>query len=449
MRTKLIVSITVAVLIASMVAFMRPAYADPDMVIKDLIAGGGNPASAIDVGDITVWNDLDNLYVKYDITEEDWYLTETHLAVATDLDEIPQTKKGNPIPGQFEYSTIHDPPVTEYTYTIPLEWDVDATLYIAAHAKVVKLIGDCASWQWATEVIDFKQGTLVGGGEITDPARTDPSKALGPPDGDFYSLGFVSDGDGYIELGFGYPVYNGLNPDVRTIEITWGRSAYPEERANVYVWPKGGTSWIYIGTVTNHDSSDGSSYVNIPEGVTIVEKIKLVDATDKANFPPTQYPTADGFDLDAVGVHYLLEAEETAWGDGIQFPGENWATYFTYKVQGWNVEGDWVIRVYYGKTYDHDFTFSAVQNGGTFTGTGGYPAGGPPYSIVEVVNGTVSGNIIKFHSVYVDSSTGLPTGYYWDAVGTIAPNGTMSGTWTSSTGQSGNWESISGAATWE
>jgi hypothetical protein len=271
--------------------------------------------------------------VKYVITEEGWGLAETHLAVATDPKFIPQTKTGNPIPGQFKYSNVHDPTITkEYRYEIPL--DGATMLIIAAHAKVMKLIGDCTSWQWATKVIDYKQGTLVGGGQITDPARTDPSKALGPPDGAFYSLGFVSDGDGYIELGFGYPVYNGPNPDVRTIEITWGnRMKYPEESADVYVWPKGGTSWIYVGRVTNHDTSGGSSYVNIPEGVTIVEKIKLVDTTDKANFPETQYPTADGFDLDAVGVHYLIEAEETAWGAGTPFPGANWATYFTYEVQ--------------------------------------------------------------------------------------------------------------------
>jgi hypothetical protein len=339
MKAKFVTAIIVAILLASMVSFISLAYASTatNPFVTDLIAGGGNPASAIDVGDVSIWNDEDYLYVKYETTD-DWYLTETHLAVATTLSGIPQTKTGNPIPGKFAYSTCHSPPVTEYVYQIPQTWNDGDTLSIAAHAKVVKLIGDCSSWQWATEVIDHKQGTLVGGGPITDSARTDPAKALGAPDNTFYSLGFVSDGDGWIELGFGYPIYNGLNSDIRTIEITWGnRLAYPEETADVYVWPKGGTDWVYAGSVSNHDNSDGSSYVAIPEGITYVEKVKLVDTTSKDNFPPTQYPTADGFDLDAVGAHYLIMAEETAWGYGENFPGKNWATYITY---GW----EWSVR---------------------------------------------------------------------------------------------------------
>ena len=314
------------------------AHTAEDPFVTDLIAGGGNPNSQIDVGDILVWNDADYLYVKY-ITTDGWTLAETHLAVATSLDGIPQTKKGNPIPGMFEYSTVHDPTTTtEYLYTIPQTWDVHATLYIAAHAEVLKLIGSCTTWQWATDVVDYKQGTLVGGGPITDPARIDPTKALDAPDGVFYSLGFVSNDDGYIVLGFGYPIYNGPTPDIKTIEITWGRPSYPDESADVFVWPKDGTDWAYAGSVSNHDNPDGSSYVTIPDGITYVEKVKLVDATNKQNFPDPPYGNADGFDLDAVGAHYLLMAEETAWGDGEGFQGKNWATYITY---GWQWTERW------------------------------------------------------------------------------------------------------------
>ena len=62
----------------------------------------------IPVGTVSVWNDEECLYVQYDVTEDDWYLLETHLDVECEVGDIPQTpkdKKGgpNPIPGQFEF----------------------------------------------------------------------------------------------------------------------------------------------------------------------------------------------------------------------------------------------------------------------------------------------------------------------------------------------------------
>lgn len=99
----------------------------------DLMAGQHN-----DVGDVLVWGDGTNLYVTYTVSEAGCAITETHLAVATSLSDIPQTKKGNPIPGQFPYSMIHNPPVTEYTYTLDAtQWDAAAELFVAAHAVVV------------------------------------------------------------------------------------------------------------------------------------------------------------------------------------------------------------------------------------------------------------------------------------------------------------------------
>ena len=100
----------------------------------DLIAGGGNPKSEVDVGDVNVWNDGDYLYVQYVVDAPGWCLTETHLHVAMSMEAIPQ-KNGNPPPGQFDYKTEHAC-VTEYTYEIPLEWTPCTDLYIAAHADV-------------------------------------------------------------------------------------------------------------------------------------------------------------------------------------------------------------------------------------------------------------------------------------------------------------------------
>ena len=55
------------------------------------------------VGHVKVCNDDTNLYVTYETTYP-WCLKETHLHVAKEESYIPQTKKGNPIPGHFDYS---------------------------------------------------------------------------------------------------------------------------------------------------------------------------------------------------------------------------------------------------------------------------------------------------------------------------------------------------------
>ena len=99
----------------------------------NLIADGGD--EIIDVGDIIIWQDASNVYVKY-VTDDGWEMTETHLHIADAVADIPHTKKGNPKIGKFAYATDHSPAVTEFTY--PISWTVDPgdILYIAAHAVV-------------------------------------------------------------------------------------------------------------------------------------------------------------------------------------------------------------------------------------------------------------------------------------------------------------------------
>lgn len=109
---------------------------------------------------------------------------------------------------------------------------------------------------------------------------------------------------------------------------------------------------------------------------------------------------------------------------------------------GWNVVGTWQLRFIYGGNYDHDMWIT-VQEDGTFTGTGAYPADATTYSTTWTVSGTIvpKTGAITLHIEYDGSS------YEVDAVGTIDLTGAMSGTWESNIGQLGNWLSISGAAT--
>jgi len=100
----------------------------------DLIAGQHTV-----VGQVIVTNDAQYLHVTYQTTGN-WYLSATHLDVETDPNAIPQSN-GNPIPGKFQYSSTHNPPVTSYTYdNIPAP-PAGVTYFIAAHAEVVNGIG--------------------------------------------------------------------------------------------------------------------------------------------------------------------------------------------------------------------------------------------------------------------------------------------------------------------
>lgn len=293
-----------------------------DPLIVTLYAG-----QTIDVGTVAVTNDDTNLYVTYNTTGG-WYIAETHLAVASSLDSIPQTGSGNPIPGQFPYKGTHEGNTEEVTYAIDRQLYPDGMmLYIAVHAVVVKVTED-GLLHYASYVVMASQGTQADGDPITDPARTDPQAIVGPPDGDFYSLGF---GHGMIIFMFEQPVYNCAGDDLFFYEVTSGD--VPLEWAVVYAFAGG--DFHFSGFVANINPG-GMFAVNLPDDVVSAEALVLIDISVPDMFDAL--PDEDGLDLDAVLTCRLYEQEETAWGDGLPFAGANWATYFTYVMQPCVVE---------------------------------------------------------------------------------------------------------------
>ena len=116
----------------------------------DLYAGSPHPYTdkwdPMQVGGVVVSNDGYHLYVRYTMWGFDWELTETHVAVATSLAGIPQTKSGNPKVGHFPYAMMHKPPVTAYTYEIDLVWTAGTELVIAAHAVVQNGCREETAW---------------------------------------------------------------------------------------------------------------------------------------------------------------------------------------------------------------------------------------------------------------------------------------------------------------
>jgi hypothetical protein len=96
------------------------AHTEASPYIVDLIADGGSSATATDVGDVSVWNDGDKLYVNYEITDLDWVITETHLYAGKN---VPPTTS----PGQFPYDDDDATSTSDtvVTYEIPLA-DIDS-----------------------------------------------------------------------------------------------------------------------------------------------------------------------------------------------------------------------------------------------------------------------------------------------------------------------------------
>ena len=290
----------------------------------------------MDIGTVAVNNDDQNLYVTFNITEPGWYLDETHVAVGIEEDDIPQTKKGNPIPGQFPFA-CNDlvPMATSCTAIIPLGgWCEGQEIVVAAHAAVAEVMGDgCDTMTfWADGVVDYDQGTRKDGGAIAAD-RSDPTAVFDLDDW-FYSLGFDLEPDGYADgwltVDFGYPVYNGVGADIVVQEVTFGRQKYPLEQARVF-GVDDGTDY-YAGTVTNQDNGTGLGAIGLPDGIGTADAVKLLDDTD----PAIHANNADGYDVDAIGACWLQTGEETAWGDGCdgtQFVDRRgWATYFTYTI---------------------------------------------------------------------------------------------------------------------
>jgi parallel beta-helix repeat protein len=93
------------------------------------------------VGEVLVWNDDDNLHVTY-VVDDPWYITETHLAVATDKDDIPTNKKGSPVTGQFPYGDDNlegaESSVDYCISFVDLGVECDDELVIAAFAVIEK-----------------------------------------------------------------------------------------------------------------------------------------------------------------------------------------------------------------------------------------------------------------------------------------------------------------------
>lgn len=244
---------------------------------------------------------------------------------------------------------------------------------------------------YASSVDSYNQGLKKDNITPVDAIRSVPEQGLvfetDPYPYNFFSLGF----GGWIIVKFDCPVQNGEGDDIRIIEDTW--STYPLEKADVWA-SQDGTTWTYLGEADNTNDVGIHTISEFDLGILNWAKyIKIEDTCD----PTLHTNAADGYDLNAVeSLQDCVEIqEETAWGAGFGFPGKNWATYFTYDVQG-ILTGTWLLAVNEG-AFMHDMFIVIQDSSGVLTGTGGYPASVSPYSITWVlINSSVtdSGDVV-------------------------------------------------------
>ena len=117
----------------------------------------------------------------------------------------------------------------------------------------------------------------------------------------------------------------------------------------------------------------------------------------------------------------------------------------------WDTTGTYVVAENYsGTDYMHDMWL--VQDAaGNLTGSGGNPSGAPTY-MWTIDSGSVSGDTMMLSGHYTATDDASTTMFMMDGV--IAPDGSMSGTWsdnypgpaTSSMARTGTWMTTSGMA---
>ncbi|MFO7951577.1 MAG: hypothetical protein R6U91_02025 [Bacillota bacterium] len=325
---------------------------DPEDEVK-LIAGQN-----MEVGAVTITNDDEQICVTYALDEEaidkGWLIYETHLAITTEYDGIPQTDPNrwgtNPIPGLFPYGDDELEGVESYTECISfgdVGFKICDEVYIAAHAVIEREECDVIEAPYsAHEVVNYEQGVRKDKGSVRE-GRSDPEAVLtydfGRDETNFFSLGFKFDDEddaleegGWIIVEFEYPILNAPGEvDLMVVEDTWG--TYPLETADVYA-SQDGEEWVPLGGADNTERTVNDihteSYFDLgDEEMDWAKYIKVVDTTPIDPMPND----ADGYDLNTIvalsDYDDCTTYDETAWGNGERFNERgNWGMFFEYKV---------------------------------------------------------------------------------------------------------------------
>ena len=95
----------VAMIVAVMpLAGAAAETADAPRVVNLIVDGGADSTTWVDIGEVQVWDDGTDLFVKYVVDVAPWCLTATHV----DVVDIAMTKKGLQKVGKCAFKAEHD-----------------------------------------------------------------------------------------------------------------------------------------------------------------------------------------------------------------------------------------------------------------------------------------------------------------------------------------------------
>ena len=116
------------------------------------------------IGSVSISESDGSLTVTYEISDEAYEITETHLHVADAVDEIPTNRPGNPRVGHFDHSSEHEEGVASVVHMVDVTGLGDE-LVVAAQAKVRTEIEEEAIEEGGEDVED---------GETSDEEEEEP-----------------------------------------------------------------------------------------------------------------------------------------------------------------------------------------------------------------------------------------------------------------------------------
>lgn len=356
----------------------------------------------VPIGDVTVTSDGTNLYVTYHV-DPGWCMTQSHFAVATDPAGLPQTSKGNAIPGQFPYGAPYSPCQTGAVALDPIPLaDIDGlvlgdTLYFAAHASV-----------WGEETtMSVVSGTSTTANGVPAVRATEPGVGVGYPNcppGDNDAIASLWDGNAKL-LGGASPSWGGADWIWSTpYPLTPVAGEVVDFSAPISVpgLPIGGSLTITAdnaysaalnGTAVGASISAGPGFPtllreNVGSGNQVGDwgvasqgwqlanvwplsglvqgaNTLAITAANEYMFPDDSYLSwnnvtqsfmpgsnnvdPDGLDrcINPAGLIFKTDVSyyarsESAWGEGEGFSGKDWSMYFSITPTGTTLEGSGV-----------------------------------------------------------------------------------------------------------
>lgn len=314
-----------------------------------------------EVGVVKVNNCEDKIGVQYvlfdSVTDDGFAITEVHLDVAGSLDEIPQTKKKNPIPGEFEVNEAFPNGVaaTEvYCFDREAGWDAGDPLYIAAHA----VVGRPAITRTESQpfCVLSGSGASVVDGEVITPATL---AWVHPLWNSNLTMNLPAMGANWIWNSYrvNQPVTGEIvefshefelqgTPTEGTLYATADNGFEAAVNLNVV-----GDSTNLLGDWRNSDLTE--AYVNTSAGIASWGTVRTFDVgaflntgmNELAVTGVNEQLNGGTIDSNPAGVIYALcgkmdvevfrqdEVYETAWGGEDPFDGKNWAKYIVYTIQ--------------------------------------------------------------------------------------------------------------------